>query len=329
MESMSIDPLIVVRDFHLASTVVVAGVIFFDLFIGGPLWRTQPALRAARAALQSSCGKILWVGLALSIASAFAWLCLLSMRIGGEDFSDVITDGTAWLVLSQTQFGFAWQIRLLLGGLIAACLLLQKVSREPLTGRLTVLAGLLGAAYLGSLAFAGHGTEGLGVERHIHLAADFLHLIAAGLWVGALVPLLLLLVYLRRFQEDGWASAAAGAGSRFSTLGIFAVGILLVSGIINASFLLGGTHSLIDTAYGRLLLLKVVLFAAMVSLAGINRQYVLPRLSSGCGTDCASSAVRKLARNVLAEIALGLAIVCIVGVLGIMPPANDMAAHMH
>ena len=326
---MLINPLVIVRDFHLASTLIVAGIIFFDLFIAAPLWRAMPPFRAAQARFQSSTGKILWISLAVSIASALAWLCLLAMRIGRKDLSDVIGDGTVWLVLSQTQFGFAWQMRLLLAGLLAACLLLRSASGGRLSYGLTILAGLLAGAYLGSLAFAGHGAEGLGVEQNIHLVADSLHLVAAGLWLGALIPLVLLLVYLRRFREDGWVAAAARAASCFSTLGILAVGVLLVSGTINAAFLLGGMHSLIDTSYGRLLLFKIVLFAAMVCLAGINRQSLLPRLSDSAGAKQASGTVRKLVQSALVEIVLGIAIVCIVGMLGIMPPANEMAAHLH
>ena len=327
---MLINPLVLVRDFHLASTVIVAGIIFFDLFVAAPLWRAMPQSSAAQARFQSSNKTILWISLALSIASALAWLCLLSMRIGRRDFGDAITDGTIWLVLSQTQFGFAWQVRLLLVGLLAACLLLcRRVSKGFIANGPIILAGLLAGAYLGSLAFAGHGAEGLGIGQDIHLAADILHLVAAALWLGALIPLLLLLACLARFKEDGWVLAAARAGSRFSTLGILAVGALLVSGTINAAFLLGGMHSLIDTGYGRLLLLKIMLFAAMVCVAGINRQYLLPRLSDGAGAEQASGTVRRLVQSVLVEIALGLAIISIVGTLGIMPPANDMTAHMH
>lgn len=329
MEGMLIDPLIIVRDFHLASTVIVAGIIFFDLFIVAPIWRMKPPFRAAQASFRSSTGTILWISLAVSIASALAWLWLLSMRIGHKNFDNVITDGTVWLVLSQTQFGLAWQMRLLFGVLLAACLWLCRNAGTARTARgLTILSGLLASAYLGSLAFAGHGAEGVGFWQNIHLTADFLHLIATGLWLGALIPLVLLLVYLSRFQEDGWALAAARAGSRFSSLGILAVGVLLVSGTVNAAFLLGGMHSLIDTSYGRLLLLKVVLVAAMVSLASVNRQYLLPRLSNS-PADEASGMAQRLIRSALVEIALGLAIVCIVGLLGIMVPANDMAAHMH
>ena len=324
---MLIDPLVIARDFHLASTVIVAGIIFFDLFILAPLWQALPPSGVAQKCFQSSSGKILWASLALSIASALMWLCLLSMRIARKDFSDVITEGTVWRVLSQTQFGFAWQVRLLLGGLLAACLWLRRANVGGFGHGLTILAAVLVAAYLGSLAFAGHGAEGLGAAQNIHLVGDFLHLNAAGLWLGALVPLVLLLAYLAHFQEDGWALAAARAGSRFSTLGILAVSILLVSGIVNAAFLLDGMHSLIDTAYGRLLLLKIVLFTTMASLAGINRQYLLPRLHGGA--DQTSLTVRKLVQSALVEIALGLLIVCIVGLLGITPPATGMIGHVH
>jgi copper resistance protein D len=329
MEGMLINPLVIVRDFHLASTVIVAGIIFFDLFVASPLWRTMPPFRAAQASFQSSTGKVLWISLAVSMASALAWLCLLAMRIGRKDLGDVVSDGTAWLVLSQTQFGFAWQIRLLLGCLLAACLLPRGASGGRLSNGLAILAGLLASAYLGSLAFAGHGAEGLGVEQDIHLVADFLHLVAAGLWLGALIPLVLLLVYLGRFKEDGWISAAGRAASCFSTLGILAVGVLLASGTINAAFLLGGMHSLVDSSYGRLLLFKIVLFAAMVCLAGINRQSLLPRLSDGVEAEPAAATIRRLVQSALVEIALGLAIVCVVGLLGIMPPANEVAAHLH
>jgi putative copper resistance protein D len=330
-----INPLVIVRDIHFASSVILAGVVFFDLLIASPVLRRGLRFPKAEFSFRKTANRILWISLALSIISAVAWLCLLSMRIAGKPFGDVIADGTIWTVLAQTQFGFTWQMRLLLGGLLGACLLLLRKASEGKTNEraattwLLIAASLLAGAYLGAIAFAGHGEEGTGLGQHIHLAADFLHLDAAGLWLGALVPLALLLASLRRFSEDGWVSAAAAAAGRFSTLGILAVGILLVSGTINAAFLLGGVHSLINTAYGRLLLLKVLLFAAMVSLAGINRQSLLPRLSDHVGTEQGARTVQQLVRSALVEIAIGIAIVLIVGVLGIMAPANELTAHLH
>jgi len=69
---MLIDPLVIVRDIHLASTLIVAGIIFFDLFIVAPIWKTLSPSGVAQKCFQSSSDKILWASLALSIASALA-----------------------------------------------------------------------------------------------------------------------------------------------------------------------------------------------------------------------------------------------------------------
>lgn len=324
---MLLNPLIAVRDIHFGSSVIVAGIVFFDLFITSPVLRqANVCLEETRAAFSIRTAAILWISLAVSIVSGFAWLCLLAARIVGRPIADVITDGVIWTVLSQTQFGFAWELRIVFVAGLTACLVMPRAknARRP-----AIAAALLAGAYLGALAFAGHGEEGLGPERYFHLAADVSHLIAAGLWLGGLLPLVLLLVYLRRFREERWIPSAGDVARRFSNLGIVAVGILLVSGTINALFLIGRVQALASTDYGRLLLLKVTLFAAMVGLAGINRQYLLPRLFGDVGVDRGSRTVQWLVGSALVEIALGLGVVLIVGALGIMAPASNMAAHFH
>jgi copper resistance protein D len=330
LEDTLLNPLIAVRDIHFGSSVIVAGIVFFDLFVASPaLRRVVVRPEATVATFRIRTAATLWISLALSVVSGFAWLYLVAARIAGKPFVDVIADGTIWIVLSQTQFGFAWELRFLSAVALTACLLLQQIKKAGAPIGPEVLMALLAGAYLGALAFAGHGEEGLGLERYFHLVADFLHLIAAGLWLGGLIPLALLLVYLRRFREETWISVAYDAASRFSNLGIVAVGILLVSGTINALFLIGRVQALTGTGYGRLLLLKITLFAAMVGLAGINRQYLLPRLFGDVGMDQGSGTVRWLVRSALVEIALGLGVIVIVGVLGIMEPASNMPAHLH
>jgi putative copper resistance protein D len=328
-ESILSNLLIAVRDIHFASSVIVAGIVFFDWLIVAPVFGADLRLPATFSAFTETSQRILWLSLGVSIVSALAWLCLLSTRIAGKPFEQVIADGTIWIVLSRTQFGIAWAARILVAGLLAICLpSRQKLKALPADWRGS-LSALLAGFYLGLMAFAGHGEEGLGFERNIHLAADFLHLVAVGLWLGGLLPLAILLTYLRRCGEEPWLSAACNAGSRFSTLGILAVSILLISGTINASFLVGGIQSLIDTRYGRLLLLKLALFAVMVSTAAINRQYLLPRLCKADATDRSDPTAQRLVRSTLVELTLGLAILLIVGVLGITAPAVDMASHAH
>jgi putative copper resistance protein D len=330
LEDILLNPLIATRDIHFGSCLIVAGIVFFDLFVASPALRqadVRPETTIATFRIRTMA--TLWISLALSVVSGFAWLCLVAARIAGKSFADVIADGTIWIVLSRTQFGFAWELRALFAIALAACLLVRRTRNTGAPIRREILAALLAGAYLGALAFAGHGEVGLELERYFHLAADFCHLIAAGLWLGGLIPLALLLVYLRRFREETWMSIACDTAHRFSDLGIVAVATLLVSGTINACFLIGSTQDLIDTNYGRLLLLKITLFAAMVGLAGFNRQYLLPRLLVTTRTGPGSHTVNGLVRSTMVEVALGLGVIIIVGTLGIMAPATDMHVHVH
>jgi copper resistance protein D len=330
LEDTLLNPLIATRDIHFGSSVIVAGIVFFDLFVASPALRhADVRLETTVATFRIRTAATLWISLALSVVSGFAWLCLVAARITGKPFADVIADGTIWIVLSQTQFGYAWELRALFAIGLAACLLVRRTRNTGALIQRQILAALLAGAYLGALAFAGHGEVGLELGRYFHLAADFFHLIAAGLWLGGLIPLALLLLRLRRVREETGISIACDAARRFSDLGIVAVGTLLVSGTINACFLIGGVHDLVDTNYGRLLLFKITLFAAMVGLAGINRQYLLPRLLVCTRTEPGSHTVKWLVRSTLVEVALGLGVIIIVGILGITAPASHMHAHVH
>jgi copper resistance protein D len=158
MERTLINPLIAVRDIHFGSTVIVAGIVFFDVIIASPTLRAMGSrLKTTAVAFRIRTALALWTSLALSIISGFAWLCLLAARIVAKPIGDVIADGTVWIVLSQTHFGFAWQLRFVFGVLLATCLLARRTKSRVTPIWQEALAALLAGAYLGSLAFAGHG----------------------------------------------------------------------------------------------------------------------------------------------------------------------------
>ena len=115
---------------------------------------------------------------------------------------------------------------------------------------------------------------------------------------------------------------------RFSTLGVIAVGCLVLTGSVNSWFLVGGPPHWYGTRYGQLLLLKLALFAAMVVLATINRQHLLPAVLAASRNPSAvpaSRAWQRLCRNAAVETVFGLLILLIVGALGTLTPA----VHMH
>jgi putative copper resistance protein D len=115
---------------------------------------------------------------------------------------------------------------------------------------------------------------------------------------------------------------AAIATQRFSALGVFAVATLLISGFLNAYFLVGSFEALANTTYGRLVALKVGLFVVIVSIAAVNRLKLRPRLSVDRDWgDTAKDALSTLRRNVIAELCLGAAILAAVAALGLTPPS--------
>jgi uncharacterized membrane protein len=176
----------------------------------------------------------------------------------------------------------------------------------------------IAAAFLALPALVGHAGATPGLQGHLHLASDMLHLLAAGAWLGGLPAFAFLLWRARRSTGRGRDAFVVRVVDRFSRLGVFSVGILLASGLVNSWNLLNGPRDLIALDYGRLVALKITLFGAMVAIAAVNKFYLTPHLPK-------PAALRALQRNSLAEICLGLCVLTFVALLGTLPPA----AHVH
>jgi putative copper resistance protein D len=104
-------------------------------------------------------------------------------------------------------------------------------------------------------------------------------------------------------------------------LGIISVATLLATGMFNAWILVGSFQALVVTEYGRLLMLKIVAFALMLAFAAVNRLWLTPRLALSSANEPSLDGIRQLTRNSIIEIALGLTIFAIVGMLGTLHPA--------
>jgi putative copper resistance protein D len=256
--------------------------------------------------------------LIVAALSALAWLVLLAADIYGAPVGEVWRNGDAWTVASETRFG-----QVLLGRLglaVALALTLSSTSTAPRRPLANAIGVVLATAYLIAPAWTGHAGAAPGAAGDINLGADALHLLAAGAWVGGLIPLAMLLAAAYGANTADWTEAAVIAVHRFSRLGIVSVGVLLASGLVNTWYDVGSVDALFSTTYGRLVAVKLGWFAAMVAIAAINKFYLTPRLR-------AAGAVGQLRRNSLTEAMLGFAAVLVVGFLGAMDPASH--AHQH
>ena len=303
---MIADPLIYIRSIHFAATLLASGTAAFLVLVAEP---AGTKLRADFAALRYQLVVLIWLALAVAVVSGAAWLVVLASNILGASLADVCLHGGAWPVLVDTRFGVVWCTRLVLALLLAALVL------WPMTRGLQVTA----AAALAALpAVVGHAGATPGLAGDFHLLSDLVHLLAAGAWLGGLPAFVWSLWRARRTAKPAWLDFAIRSTRRFSVIGILSVGALLASGLANSWYLLGSPRDLVATDYGRLVGLKIGLFAAMVVIATVNRFYLTPRLPS-------VPALRALQRNSVAEICLGLCVLLFVGMLGTLPPS----AHTH
>jgi putative copper resistance protein D len=107
----------------------------------------------------------------------------------------------------------------------------------------------------------------------------------------------------------------------FSTLAAWSVAVLAGSGVLNAWFMTNGLRSFLGTEYGELVLVKVALFIVMLGFGAANRYWLTPRLlPTGAATEEDNRSLRLLSASVSLEIALGLVVICVVALLGQLPP---------
>jgi putative copper export protein/mono/diheme cytochrome c family protein len=304
---------VAVRTVHFAATMVVFGELVFATLVAGAPWRRAVAAASERHGnLERHVRVFTAWALVASALSAAAWLVIEAAQMSGATVGQALRMNTLAVVLRQTEFGHVFVLRallfMMLAALLAVCVPATTTEAKPRRGLDVAL--VVAALYLAALAGAGHaaaaGEAALGA---IHVGADALHLLAAGGWLGALPAL----VYC--FAIAPSSTALARLTRRFSVLGIVCVAALIASGIVNALFLVGSFAALFGTRYGDVLVVKLALFAALLVIAAINRSRLTPHL-----VDADGRARRSLRRNAMLEIAGGILIVAIVGVLGTLVP---------
>lgn len=308
--------LVAARVVHFAAAISLAGAFACECLVAAPALRAAGADGRLADRVRRRLRRLASASLALAVLSSAAWLLAVTADMSGKPLGAALSQGTLGVVLTGTRFGGDWLLRLAGAALLGILLAVRRRQRRA-DAVLAWAALAVAAAMLASLAWAGHGAATAGSAGELHLAADLLHLVAAGTWLGTLPPFALLLAETARDAHG--AAVARAASRRYSILAIASVAALLGGGLVNTWFLAGTVPALIGTQYGRLLLAKIALFALMLVVAAINLRRLTPRLAASDGGG-APRAAGHMRRNAYIEAGLGLAVLAIVGVLGTLPP---------
>ncbi len=286
------------RGAHLAALLSLFGTLLFTVVVAPAGLRAAPAAEAER--VHATLTRLARLSLFLALALGIAWFAVEAHAIAAPDS---LRDWLAALptVALETRFGQVLALRLVL--LLATLRLLR---RAPIAA--VVLAGLALAL---QPAFGHAGALGGGVGAML-VGSEALHLLAAGAWLGGLLPLLVCIARLPPPQ-------AASACERFTPLGLVSVGTIAITAFLQAGQLVGSVPALLGTAYGQVALLKLGLFAVALGLAVLNRLHLTHALASRDPM----RARRHLRLSVGAETAIGLTIVLAAGFLASLTPATQ------
>jgi len=277
----------------------------------------------------------------LAAAAGILIMILSERAAAGVPFGELFGAAAGRLLLAQA-------------AAVAVCgLAALEVARRPEGPGLVVLA----AAAAGALfvhALAGHAATQSPI-RLLNVTDQWLHMLAAGVWVGGLVWLLL---GLRNLV----GAARASAVRRFSQLAFAAVAVIAVTGVLRAVPEVGSLAALVSTSFGITLLIKSSLFVALMGIAWRNRYRLVPKLAgpapaapgvlspagggapadpperaAGTGSrppgadarppgGARAGAIGSLQRSVRSEVALTAIVLVVAAVLSGLPPASFVEA---
>ena len=250
-----------------------------ELFLAG--FRTR--LERCAVPLQRHARRLAAAALLVCVAQCAAEIAHMAGEWSG------LTDPALLRLLTVSSAGIALLVRV-----AAAALLLATAGRSSALARGLAVAGSVALP----LSFVLTGHTSVAPARMWLAVLLLVHVAVAAFWFGSLWP-------LRRIAVAEPPARAAQAVAAFSRVGIWLVPLIPLAGLGMALLLLPDLAAL-ATPYGRLLCVKVALFALLMLLAGLNRLRLAPDMARGV-----AAAFGAFRRSVLLEwllIALTLAV---------------------
>lgn len=325
----------VTRWLAFAGIALLVGGVWF----GVAVWPRARDLRTTRQLVTAA-----WIVLTVATVVGFV---LQGPYLAGRGLGDAF-DPARWSDVAGTRFGLVWLGRL--GLLLVAFGLLRwwfghrPAAEHPAPRWWLATAAVVGVGIVASPALAGHSAAG--DLRLLAALASTVHVGAMSVWLGGLAMMGAVAVRGPAIDEQ------RAVVTRFSRIAMWCVILLIATGAFQTWREVRNLDGLRDTDFGRILTIKLVVFAAMVLVAVFSRDFVqrvyrrehvvtssgVPIVSGGAGTDLDDAPVddlddearrrewRNLRRSVWAELVIGLAVLGVTAVLVNATPSVTAAA---
>ena len=249
------------------------------------------------------------LGLAASIlviVSAYARMFLESQMMSAmPDMQTMrMTDmamHTRWGVGVSLEFGAAFL------ALVCFALAVRRIRGAWLVASMSAIVLAVTPALAGHAASSPKFTS-------LMIVSDFLHVLGGASWLGSLLAVLVIGIplSLTLAGAERWSSVASLVNS-FSPIALASAAVVVVSGSIASWVHVEHLPDLWQTAYGRILMIKLALVAVTLTIGAYNFRKVQPQLANEAGS-------ARLKHSAALELSVGFLILLVTGFLtGISP----------
>jgi copper transport protein len=339
-----------VRWLEYLAMMTLAGGFAFRLLILGPVLRGARGLEDGERETSLSASarqfiKLSGWALALLAMTTFAALVLQTSAVTDAGFAEALSPARLYQVLTRTNYGGPWLLQATTVVALAFVLFLiaQHAAKTTDERHLnsTENNGLLWAGVIVTAlmmlapSLTGHARAAAAAEYRFTVFSDWLHLVAAGFWLGGLFHLALTMTRGVSGLEGGKRlRVLERAIPLFTRLAVACTVVIALTGVYNSWIHVDRLSALWSTPYGEALLVKIILFVVMVALGGVSTFIIHPRAKrliegdDGAATHDQLKLNRSFYRAVCLEAALGISVLLAAAVLVFLQPVREHPMNM-
>lgn len=312
----------IARGVQYAALALALGALAFLLLVFRPAWASlaDGAERwgRAKAAFERRLRIALLAAALAGVASAVAALAFHAAEAAGVSAGSAL-DSTIMHEELGTRFGTVWGLTAL-AWIAVALAAAQSLRGAP--WRAAALFLPLGLVAL-EPALSGHPSTQSPVA--LLFGANVIHVVAMAVWVGGLAALVAILPAATRELEPPERSRALAATlARFSPVALLCVAAILLTGLGQGYAYVRDLDNLLDTAYGRAVLIKLAItICLLIPLGAHNRYRSVPRLQRiAAGGESPGRTGLVLRRALRSEVGLVVVVLGVTAALAGYAPAT-------
>ena len=281
----------------VGQTIVLGGVIVSITIWSSQQTRFREVFTDINEQFKIKFSKIIGIGVIATFASNFIMLGVQTWRLE-----------TSPLDVIGTTFGTTWLIRMIITIIIIGLWFwMEKKNEITIKGQIPLLIASL--ILIATTTMMGHGAS---TELEAPWILDYSHHLLSSIWIGGVIFFAFVaLPTITKTENSIKEKITLSLIPRFSGLFIIAIGILIITGPTLLWFLDDNVASLTDSTYGKLILIKIAIAAAMIGFGGMYQIKFLKNMNDLEKLNIS----RKISKPLKFEAGLGIALLAVVALL--------------